>query len=146
MSCSAALPVKEQMPGSICNFCLLPLAFCLPTCGRLTAGRLNLPAVSIVVKLSSSVESVIIQAKEPRAADSEAAYTDSHHGGIMYCPNCAAAYSYGLRYCKQCGTNLGEGPQTSTLPPPAPAPKVTGAAWALAMATVAIVLGGLGSI
>ena len=60
----------------------------------------------------------------------------------MYCPNCAAAYSYGLRYCKQCGTNLGEGPQTSTLPPPAPAPKVTGAAWALAMATVAIVLGG----
>jgi hypothetical protein len=64
----------------------------------------------------------------------------------MYCPNCAAAYSYGLRYCKQCGTNLGEGPQTSTLPQPAPAPKVTGAAWALAMATAVIVLAGLGIV
>src|SRR5437763_13136455 len=64
----------------------------------------------------------------------------------MYCPNCAAAYSYGLRYCKQCGTNLGENTQTSTLPQAAPAPKVTGAAWALAMATVAIVLGGLGIV
>ena len=64
----------------------------------------------------------------------------------MYCPNCAAAYSYGLRYCKQCGTNLGENPQTSTLAPPAPAPKVTGAAWALAMATALIVLIGLGIV
>jgi hypothetical protein len=61
----------------------------------------------------------------------------------MYCPNCAAPYSYGLRYCKQCGTNLGEGAQPS---PPAPPPKVTGAAWALALATVTIVLGGLGII
>ncbi|MEN3334365.1 MAG: hypothetical protein V7641_3730 [Blastocatellia bacterium] len=64
----------------------------------------------------------------------------------MYCPNCAAAYSYGLRYCKQCGTNLGENPQASTLAQPAPAPKTSGAAWALAMATVAIVLGGLGIV
>jgi hypothetical protein len=64
----------------------------------------------------------------------------------MYCPNCAAAYSYGLRYCKQCGTNLSEGTQTSTLGQPAPPPKITGAAWALAMATVAIVLGGLGIV
>src|SRR5438270_3564450 len=64
----------------------------------------------------------------------------------MYCPNCAATYSYGLRYCKQCGTNLGEGTQTATLAPPAPAPKVTSAAWPLALATVAIVLGGLGIV
>jgi hypothetical protein len=62
----------------------------------------------------------------------------------MYCPNCAAPYSYGLRYCKQCGTNLSESAQTSTLAPPAP--KVTGAAWALALATIAIVLGGLGIV
>jgi hypothetical protein len=62
----------------------------------------------------------------------------------MYCPNCAAPYSYGLKYCKQCGTNLGENPQTATLAPPAP--KVTGAAWALALATVTIVLGGLGIV
>jgi len=63
----------------------------------------------------------------------------------MYCPNCAAAYSYGLRFCKQCGTNLGENPQTSTFVPPPP-PKATGAAWALALATIAIVLGGLGIV
>ena len=62
----------------------------------------------------------------------------------MYCPNCAAPYSHGLRYCKQCGTNLIDKPQTSSLAPPAP--KITGAAWALALATVAIVLGGLGII
>jgi hypothetical protein len=64
----------------------------------------------------------------------------------MYCPNCAAAYSYGLRYCKQCGTNLSENTQTATLAQAAPPPKVTGAAWALAMATVAIVLAGLGIV
>ncbi|HKP11703.1 MAG TPA: zinc ribbon domain-containing protein [Blastocatellia bacterium] len=64
----------------------------------------------------------------------------------MYCPNCAAPHSHGLRYCKQCGTSLLDKPQTSALAPPATAPKVTGAAWALAMATVAIVLGGLGII
>ena len=63
----------------------------------------------------------------------------------MYCPNCAAPYSYGLRYCKQCGTNLNEGTQPVTAAPP-PAPKITGAAWALAMATATIVLGGLGII
>ena len=62
----------------------------------------------------------------------------------MYCHNCAAPYSHGLRYCKQCGTNLMDKPQTATLAPPAP--KVTGAAWALALATVTIVLGGLGII
>ena len=63
----------------------------------------------------------------------------------MYCPNCAAPYSHGLRYCKQCGTNLLDKPEP--LPaPPSPAPKVTGAAWALAMAMVSIVLGGLGIV
>jgi hypothetical protein len=65
----------------------------------------------------------------------------------MYCPNCAAPYSHGLRYCKQCGTNLLDKPEASSPAPPAPpAPKVTGAAWALALATIAIVLGGLGIV
>lgn len=64
----------------------------------------------------------------------------------MYCPNCAAPYSYGLKYCKQCGTHLGENAPTATFAPPPAAPKVTGAAWALALATVAIVLGGLGIV
>jgi hypothetical protein len=60
----------------------------------------------------------------------------------MYCPNCAAPYSHGLRFCKQCGTNLLD--KSETLP--APAPKVTGAAWALALAMITIVLGGLGIV
>src|SRR3954462_639812 len=83
-------------------------AFCLPTCGRQTAGRLNLPASCVVVRLSSSVESAIMKMQAKRTADfPKLPNRDSNHGGIMYCPNCAAAYSYGLRYCKQCGTNLG---------------------------------------
>jgi hypothetical protein len=85
----------------------------------------------------------------------------------MYCPNCAAPYSYGLRYCKQCGTNLADPPQPATeersrvigwrvggrkagdaaqTGPLEPPRKMTGAAWALAMATVAITLGGLGIV
>ena len=63
----------------------------------------------------------------------------------MFCPNCAAPHHHGLRYCKQCGTSLLDNPQTAP-PAPAPAPKSTSAVWALAMATVAIVLGGLGIV
>ncbi|HJQ22661.1 MAG TPA: hypothetical protein VKA60_02015 [Blastocatellia bacterium] len=62
----------------------------------------------------------------------------------MYCPNCAAEHVYGLRYCKQCGTNLLDGPQPA--PPAPPAPKTIAAAWPLALATVAITLGGLGIV
>ena len=64
----------------------------------------------------------------------------------MYCPNCAAPYSHGLRYCKQCGTNLLDKPETSAALPAPAAPKITGAVWALALATIAIVLGGLGIV
>ena len=63
----------------------------------------------------------------------------------MYCPNCAAEHSYGLRYCKQCGMNLMDNSQPAKPAPPA-APKVTAAAWVLALATVAITLGGLGIV
>ena len=63
----------------------------------------------------------------------------------MYCPNCAAEHAYGLRYCKQCGLNLMDGTQPATPPPPA-APKMGIAAWPLALATVAITLGGLGIV
>jgi len=65
----------------------------------------------------------------------------------MYCPNCAAEHVYGLRYCKQCGTNLLDGPQPAQpAPPPPPQPKTTLPAIALALAMVAIVLGGLGIV
>lgn len=63
----------------------------------------------------------------------------------MFCPNCAAEHVYGLRYCKQCGTNLLDAPTPQAPAPPAP-PKVAGAAWVLALATVAITLGGLGIV
>jgi len=63
----------------------------------------------------------------------------------MFCPNCAAEHVYGLRYCKQCGTNLLDAPTPQAPAPPA-APKVAGAAWVLALATVAITLGGLGIV
>ena len=63
----------------------------------------------------------------------------------MFCPNCAAEHVYGLRYCKQCGTNLLDAPTPQAPALPA-APKVAGAAWVLALATVAITLGGLGIV
>ena len=60
----------------------------------------------------------------------------------MYCPHCSAEHTFGLKYCKRCGGNLSDPPQpqsgqTSSW-------KLTGAAWAIGLATVAICLGGLG--
>src|SRR2546423_15224549 len=86
-------------------------------------GRLNLSAPCVVVKLSSSVESVIMQTKTISGQRSWAA----KHGGIMFCPNCAAEHVYGLRYCKQCGTNLLDAPTPQAPALPAP-PKVAGGA------------------
>jgi hypothetical protein len=60
----------------------------------------------------------------------------------MYCPNCGAQSTFGLNYCKQCGANLAEMPQSA----PAPATRNTLAALILALATVGIVLGGLGIV
>lgn len=62
----------------------------------------------------------------------------------MYCPNCGAGSIVALRYCKHCGESL-----ISTNPLTEPPPRVvrtTGAAWAVAMATVAITLAGLGIV
>jgi len=60
----------------------------------------------------------------------------------MYCPNCGAESTFGLNYCKHCGGNLSEGAQT----PAPPGVRNTLAAFILAAATVAIVLGGLGIV
>ncbi|HWO02340.1 MAG TPA: zinc ribbon domain-containing protein [Blastocatellia bacterium] len=59
----------------------------------------------------------------------------------MYCPNCGAESVFGLNYCKHCGGNLSETAQSSP-----PATKNTVAALILALATVGIVLGGLGIV
>ena len=56
----------------------------------------------------------------------------------MYCPNCGAESTFGLNYCKHCGGNLSDATQTT--PPPS---KNILAALILAVATGAIVLGGL---
>ena len=60
----------------------------------------------------------------------------------MYCPNCGAESTFGLNYCKQCGANLAESPQSAATP----AARNTLAALILALATVGIVLGGLGIV
>jgi hypothetical protein len=65
----------------------------------------------------------------------------------MYCPNCGADTTIGLKYCKRCGINLaapqpvsGSGISSGGMKRP------TGAAWAVALATVAVCLGGLGIV
>lgn len=59
----------------------------------------------------------------------------------MYCPNCGAESTFGLNYCKHCGGSLSDTAQ----PTPPPTRNVL-AALILAVATVAIVLGGLGIV
>ena len=62
----------------------------------------------------------------------------------MYCPDCGVETTYGLRYCKGCGANLVEhGP---AMQPPPRVVRTTGAAWAVALATIAITLAGLGIV
>lgn len=62
----------------------------------------------------------------------------------MYCPNCGATSTPGFKYCKHCGGNLTETAQTSG--PVMPPARNTLAAFFLAVATVAIALGGLGIV
>ena len=62
----------------------------------------------------------------------------------MYCPNCGAESALGFKYCKRCGGNLTETAQMSA--PFAPPPRNTLAALFLAVATIAITLGGLGIV
>ncbi len=64
----------------------------------------------------------------------------------MYCSTCGASATPGLRYCKGCGERFIEtNPLAETAPSPVPT-RIGGAAWAIAMATTAITLGGLGIV
>jgi hypothetical protein len=58
----------------------------------------------------------------------------------MYCPNCGTETVVGLKYCTKCGGNLGSTSRITGNP----MSRISGAAWAVALATVAVVLGGLG--
>ena len=62
----------------------------------------------------------------------------------MYCPHCSAEHTFGLKYCKRCGGNLSDSPQPQS--GQVSSWKLTGAAWAIGLATVAICLGGLGIV
>lgn len=63
----------------------------------------------------------------------------------MYCPHCGEGSTFGLKYCKKCGESLSA--TTATLHEiPQSSNRITSAAWAIAMATVAIALGGIGII
>ncbi|HXG92266.1 MAG TPA: zinc ribbon domain-containing protein [Blastocatellia bacterium] len=62
----------------------------------------------------------------------------------MYCPHCGSDSAPGLKYCKRCGANLAaQSQEGGDYTPPV---KLTSALWALALATVAICLGGLGIV
>ena len=65
----------------------------------------------------------------------------------MYCPVCGAESTQGLNYCKRCGSNLSA--PTNPIRTSEKRPRIhgtAGAAWALALATVAVTLGGLGIV
>ena len=63
----------------------------------------------------------------------------------MYCPVCGAESTQGLNYCKRCGSNLAAPTNPIKTSESRPRVRVTaGAPWALALATVAVTLGGLG--
>lgn len=72
----------------------------------------------------------------------------------MHCPSCGAEATMGLKYCKRCGENLSHSFQTFEYRDHGSVAGaksggtvgVAVAAWALALATVAITLGGFGII
>ena len=64
----------------------------------------------------------------------------------MYCPHCSAEHTFGLKYCKRCGGNLNISDPPQPESERASSWKLTGAAWAIGLATVAICLGGLGIV
>ena len=61
----------------------------------------------------------------------------------MYCPHCGAESTPGLRYCKRCGANFAAQPGETT---PGIIRNINAAIWPIALATVAITLGGLGIV
>ena len=64
----------------------------------------------------------------------------------MYCPVCGSESTQGLNYCKRCGTNLTATTNPIRATEAISSAKLTGAAWAVALATVAVALGGLGIV
>lgn len=64
----------------------------------------------------------------------------------MHCPACGAEFTSGLKYCKRCGGNLFEPVQPATQGVPLPASRLNGPAWAIALASAVITLGGLGIV
>src|SRR5262245_20007024 len=59
----------------------------------------------------------------------------------MHCPRCGTASVQGMRYCKGCGDDLFAA--NTPVEPPVQVVRTTGAALAVALATIAITLGGL---
>jgi hypothetical protein len=57
----------------------------------------------------------------------------------MFCPHCGVKSPYGLRYCKKCGGNLNEATETRST-------NINASIWAVALACIAITLGGLGIV
>jgi hypothetical protein len=65
----------------------------------------------------------------------------------MYCPVCGAESTQGLNYCKRCGSNLAAPTNPIRSGETKPPVRVSAAApWAMALATVAVTLGGLGIV
>ena len=65
----------------------------------------------------------------------------------MHCPSCGAESTQGLNYCKRCGSSLGMTYPVNPSGEIRPRARGTaGAAWAMALATVAVTLGGLGIV
>lgn len=68
----------------------------------------------------------------------------------MHCPSCGAEATVGLKYCKRCGENLSHAFQQPQYRDQSSGSGgnlwIALAAWALALATVAITLGGFGII
>lgn len=64
----------------------------------------------------------------------------------MFCPSCGTESTAGLKYCKQCGGNLGDTPQLVIQEAGSSSSRLTGVAWALGLASVAITLGGIGIV
>ena len=65
----------------------------------------------------------------------------------MHCSNCGAESTQGLNYCKRCGSNLAA--PTNPIRSGETRPRVrvaSGAPWAMAFATIAVTLGGLGIV
>ncbi len=57
----------------------------------------------------------------------------------MFCPHCGVKSQYGLKYCKKCGGNLAESAEPRST-------NITSSIWAIALASIAITLGGLGIV